>query len=490
LEFNDLFFLTYHMSVFYNARALCRAYDQGEPRIMLMRVDLRTLVPNPFRDIIVDPIDHKPDLQKSINDDGFWGGCVIRKNNKGQLEIAAGHSRVKEALACNITHAELFVADISDEVMVRIYARENATQRPTGNALAGSIAAAIRQILLSELVKGSSSASRRTSQPHVSEKSQGKGGGRKEYGIGRDRIMTVLKDVPFISINIVDQQLANLKESGDYDRIVDKVVEEIEAEHKAAIEALERVEKERQEAEKRALEAKKKREEALEAERKAKEEKAKQQAEARRIAAEAEEKAATEAREKAAIQEKEHEATRVTRDALDQHKQAEEKRRETAKKSRGGEDFDWDFVGVSKHLKTPKHVVEFRKLVTSPGIKPYLPKEGQAGLAAKLVAKAEADDIEFTSAFIRDNIYGLVTGVQTEQRRINNQRSKSWQEISKSYQGNFAFHCRGMVSSAADLVDHNKKRPKGITLYMTSEFKESVESLEKALTLLKKEKVI
>jgi ParB-like chromosome segregation protein Spo0J len=97
-----------------------------------MRVDLRTLKPNPMRDFRIDPMD--PDvveqLRQSIEEDGFWGGVVCRKLPNGQLQIGAGHHHVAAALAAGIPFADLFVSDELDEAgMIRVYARENATQR-------------------------------------------------------------------------------------------------------------------------------------------------------------------------------------------------------------------------------------------------------------------------------------------------------------------------------------------------------------------------
>jgi hypothetical protein len=46
----------------------------------------------------------------------------------------------------------------------------------------------------------------------------------KRKGLGRDAIVAFLKKVPGITENVVEEQLANLKRSGDYARIVREVV--------------------------------------------------------------------------------------------------------------------------------------------------------------------------------------------------------------------------------------------------------------------------
>src|SRR5262249_12003933 len=116
----------------------------------LMKVELKQLKDNPKRDFIVDPIDQDmvKRLTESIKEDGFWGGVVCRKYN-GHIEIAAGHHRIRAAIKSGIEFADLFVSkDIDDAAMIRIYARENATQRSAaGTSLAGSVAAAFREVL-------------------------------------------------------------------------------------------------------------------------------------------------------------------------------------------------------------------------------------------------------------------------------------------------------------------------------------------------------
>jgi hypothetical protein len=115
-----------------------------------MRVDLRALMPNPMRDFTIDPMD--PDiiarLKQSIEEDGFWGGIVCRRLQDGTLQIGAGHHRVAAALEAGITTADLFMADdMDDDRMVRVYARENATQRGhSSTALTGTVAAAMKYV--------------------------------------------------------------------------------------------------------------------------------------------------------------------------------------------------------------------------------------------------------------------------------------------------------------------------------------------------------
>jgi hypothetical protein len=64
------------------------------------------------------------------------------------MQIAAGHHRVKAPIEAGITIADVFVADDMDDAqLVRIYARENATQHGnTGTAQAGTLASILHLV--------------------------------------------------------------------------------------------------------------------------------------------------------------------------------------------------------------------------------------------------------------------------------------------------------------------------------------------------------
>ena len=120
-----------------------------------MLVQLRDLLPNPFRDFKVDPIDPQvvKKLRDSIKEDGFWGGVVCRRVN-GDVQICAGQHRVDAAIDAGLRAADVFIGEFDDPSVIRVYARENATQRGnTGTAQAGTIASAIR-FLAKQLLTG------------------------------------------------------------------------------------------------------------------------------------------------------------------------------------------------------------------------------------------------------------------------------------------------------------------------------------------------
>ena len=202
-----------------------------------MLVDLRSLQNNPRRDFTVDPIDFEAikHLKKSIDEDGFWGGVVCRQLPDGTLQIAAGHHRVKAAIEAGITKADLFVSrDMTDDEMVRVYARENATQRGnSGAARTGSVASALGMVAR-KVLGGVSVGSNRHSQDIIN----GQAAGSK--GIGREAITEYLSGIPGINDNTVRQDLANLKSSGRYAGIMEDVEAEIAEEAEEAKKAADR----------------------------------------------------------------------------------------------------------------------------------------------------------------------------------------------------------------------------------------------------------
>ena len=291
-----------------------------------MQVDLRTLQPNPFRDFRIDPIDETivEVLRQSIAEDGFWGGIVCRQVSGGTLQIGAGHHRVRAALAAGVTHADLFVGEAMDDAtMVRVYARENATQRgSTSTALTGTVAAAMKYVAKSILtgIGVAGEISRNFDLPTLRRRLL------SDDGMGWRVVLAFLCNIPGINEVSVRHQLANIKTSGDYARLIADVEQEIIAEAAAAQAAHEQAQREH-DARKRA---------------------------------EAEQRKAQTA----------HAAT--------QARQAAQKAAERVK--------TFDFEGVAAILKNPHQVDVFREIVTNPAVKPYLAVEDQAELAQRIVA--------------------------------------------------------------------------------------------------------
>jgi chemotaxis protein histidine kinase CheA len=427
-----------------------------------MLVELETLKANPERDFIVDPID--PDivekLKDSIEDHGFWGGVICRQLPTGMIEIAAGHHRVQAALAAGVTQAELLVRDDIDDLdMVRIYTRENGTQRGfTNTALAGSVASALR--LLTKIVLTGNGHKFMTIFPSPNKTrndvESGEGIGQKiifDFLQGRSRArksksktthhVSHVDAMPYLKQAMIQHQLVNLKTSGNYTRIVQEVKDEIAAEEAEALAVAKALEEEaerlrhEQEAEaeqKRLAEeeeraARQRKLEAEEEERAAHkraqaaqvaEEKARREAEAKDAEAKREAQAALEALAKKRQQEAEKKEREFAKQRADAEARSKAAETATAQKKAASssakkavaraekETKTFDLEGVQRYLKNDHQVDVFRKFVTSAGIQPLLAVEDQAALAKHLLERATAGGYEFSGRFIQENISDLV----------------------------------------------------------------------------------
>jgi len=433
-----------------------------------MRVDLRELVkhPNPYRDFIVDPIDDAvvAVLCTSISELDFWGGVTARMLDDGTLQTVSGHHRIRGALKAGINHAEIFVGDYSDDDVVRLYARENATHRGINTtATAGSVAAAIR-ILTHKDFNGLGIVREITDN---SKPGRGRGRGRSVKGIDSRRIAEFL-GCDSLRPNIVEEQKANLSVSGDIDRITNEVIEQVEAERTAA---LKQAEKERREAEDRV-----------------------RQAEIARQKAEAQEQAARDEKERRAAEEALRTAEEEIDDAGDALATAKAAEGELANnkvtKTKVTVESHFDFSGVTRYLTVSSHVTKFRKLVTGKALRDLLPVSEQANLAKHLVDEATRTNRELTAGYIHSEINGQLAELRVNQKKKAEQDRllrQDWEAKAKKLQGAFSRNCRSMLSAVMELVDHDKKRPKGVTFFVTGEFRTAIENAEKALSLIRKE---
>ncbi len=459
-----------------------------------MRVELKSLQPNPFRNFKVDPID--PEVIKSLktsikeNPAGFWGGIIARKTKNNGIQLAFGHHRVRAAIEAGIRECDgeiKIVPDISDADMIRMYANENATQRGnSGTAIAGTVASAIR-FLLKGLFTGNLRENSLRSKKSM-EVTLGQAG--TDRGIGYDIILELLDGIPGINVGTVKQQLANLKASGDYDEIVATVKAEIEEENKEALKELKRQEDEQRKAaeeqvlaDRRAKEAEERRKEAAKAERAAKEEQAKKRAAKEQADAELAAKRAEEEKKLAAKRKAEADNALKEFDAL-------RKGRNAMNNAAGVQrDITFDFEGVAKYLKNASHIDTFRNIVTGEGLKPYLPVPKQAALAKQLVDSLGG--AELSSRYIRENVMAMAMNVRSTERKFNAEDKAAllrndWKAKAKNYQEEFARGARTMLAAAMALAHHDKKRPDGVTLLVTSEFRHAVTKAEEALKLIRK----
>lgn len=364
-----------------------------------MRVELAKLKPNPYRDFTIDPIDGEmaEQLIASIGESGFWGGSSLRQNEKGEFEIACGHTRIYAAQKAGITHADLHVGRYDAEKMIRMYATENATQRngeKSGLAIAGAIASAVRYLL-----KGILKEDKDVQKIFwTSEKSLEtiRGQVASEKGLGYECVFRFFHDIEAIKEGIVQYQLGMLKASGDYARIVKEVNDEI---------ALEQL-KERAELERREAEAK--------AARKAAEEARKRAVEAKKkAAAKAADKAAKEADAKAA-KEAERQATEAEEKQAEAEAQVDgelKKTRDTSQKAvtaSAKRPITFDLKGVGKYLKTEHQLRVFRTVVERENVR-KIPVSAQEKLAALLVKYANQHNKgELTGTFIETYLTEII----------------------------------------------------------------------------------
>jgi len=96
-----------------------------------MKIQIKDLEPNPFRDMKNYPIDENKiqGLINSINETGFWENILARRhsNKADKFQIAYGHHRllaIQKILDKNET-IDIPIKDLNDETMLRIMAEEN-----------------------------------------------------------------------------------------------------------------------------------------------------------------------------------------------------------------------------------------------------------------------------------------------------------------------------------------------------------------------------
>jgi ParB-like chromosome segregation protein Spo0J len=443
-----------------------------------MRCNLKELKPNPLRDFTIDPLDDETveKLKKSIKEDGFWGGVVARKSNGSDIQVAAGWHRVKAAIKAGIDHADIYVSnDMDDAQLIRIYARENATQRGNGGtAITGTIASAVRFIAKAIMLGHVW----RNHQTSVKGEQILRGQLEGEKGIGREVITEFLEGVPGINEDSVRQQLAILKSSGDYGRIITEIKNEIEHENKQALKELEKIEQERQAAEQAAIKAEQERKAAAAKAKATKEEAERKRAEVEAKRAEIEAELAEKRREEAENKAAEYDELKQTIDTA-----------RKASNSANGIEATFDFEGVTKHLTNASHIETFRKIVTSKGMKPYLALNKQAALAAELVRLAKSTDVELSSSFIKTHIGSMVHGTIKKSRTISREEKQqllrdNWESQWREHQNDIAGHAKQIFKEVTKMAKHSKNRPMGVTLFITPSLKEGIKLVKAAIKLL------
>lgn len=394
-----------------------------------MRVVLSELKPNPFRNFAVDPLDKEvvAKLKESISKNpAGFWGGIVARKHNGSIELAFGHHRIEAAKSAGI-HAEDI--KVVTDISDAEMIRMYAGENATQRGNQGTAITGTVASAAKYKLKEIFLGDHVRGNPQTSKKALEtiQGQVATQKGIGRDIIVEFLHNIPGINENVVKQQLINLKTSGHYDKIVGEVKNEIE-------------------------------EELREADRK----------EEKRIAELAKAAAAAE------------EAASFKRERI------------------------FDFEGVAKHIKIPSHLDVFREIATGPGLKTVrgdgtelllLPVDRQADLAKRLVEYAAEHEEELSGRFIRENMISMVLDAKGTQRRLSAKERaellrKDWSAQAKAHQEQFARQARGMLAAALALSDHAKKRPHGVTLHMTGEFRDAVDKADKAIDLLRKAKIV
>jgi len=202
----------------------------------MQNVPLSDIVPNPWRDLKLYPIDtdHVAELRASINDHGFFGGIKGRRRN-GKIEIGCGHQRIEAARKAKLDSVPIFVDDIDDDAMLRLMTDENATQAGSHpGAVMNEVAAVTRRIIEGLLTTG-------TNVPVVVTKafdggstkikdtiSKLRNGTDVHLAIGHNVIRRYLgqgnTDRAHRGERQIREAITALKQSGRYDDMVDEAV--------------------------------------------------------------------------------------------------------------------------------------------------------------------------------------------------------------------------------------------------------------------------
>lgn len=119
-----------------------------------MKVKVKDLVANPYRNITKYPIDRaKVDaLKTSIKETTFWDNILVRKADNGKFQIAYGHHRHIALKELKLQEVDIPCRKLSDAQMVKIMAEEN-LQWMTSPAVINETVLATKKFLDAELAK-------------------------------------------------------------------------------------------------------------------------------------------------------------------------------------------------------------------------------------------------------------------------------------------------------------------------------------------------
>ena len=122
-----------------------------------MKVQIKNLEPNPYRDMENYPVDQFKieSLKNSIEQTGFWDNIVARHKPgaKGKFQLAYGHHRLITLKELEIVEIDIPVKELDDATMIQIMANENRVEYKTNTFVTLETAKAARDFLNAELAK-------------------------------------------------------------------------------------------------------------------------------------------------------------------------------------------------------------------------------------------------------------------------------------------------------------------------------------------------
>lgn len=232
-----------------------------------MKISITKILPNPFRNLKLYPLDNQQiaKLKTSIDRHGFLGGVRVRKSKErdGFYELAYGHTRIEAMRQAGRKEIDLDVVAMDDDEMIRLMVSENATQSGSkAAAVMNEVDAVVRRIAKPMMISADlGEISPRW--PEVASCFQS----QKAYEVARGTLLNgdgighvVIRRYlgggdatlcPRLEQEIKDG-ITSVKASGTYAKIIADLNAEIDDEHAEAAKQAEAAEREAERAEKQA----------------------------------------------------------------------------------------------------------------------------------------------------------------------------------------------------------------------------------------------
>lgn len=425
-----------------------------------MRIKIKDIRPNPFRDFSLYPIDDEQVLRlsQSMDNLGFFSGVTARHVDGGGYELAAGHHRLEAAQRTTppLTHIEAVVEPYNDQQMVEIMMTENLTQRGHNAASVLDSVAAYVRLVAKDVLLGDGATTKilvaagqdklSTAQTKIAKNGPGTELLYRAMNGFTKETRRANKEAEIVKSSDIDSALTTLREGGVMGRIMGEVHAEVEAIRTERAEA-ERAAREKVTAaaeakriaeEKRQIDEVKRR---RKAEAKANEEQAKakeRDAKARAEAAEKAKKAEADRKAAEAKQAEQRKAAAAARDAEAKAKaeraKAEAVYAEKREKERAAIKAQRELEAVydprcANVFRLPSHEKVFREAMLSENGKRFIPKDQQLALAKQIRSEIDAVETKTTrdlgSVTINSMIDAHLSKVIGLQREIDKQEKEN-----------------------------------------------------------------